>query len=57
MPLEPYCATKSATCACTEPDAGAGGDGGNQKDASSDGSTPTTDGAPTRDASDAATQD
>jgi hypothetical protein len=71
MPLAPYCAPKSATCACTAPDAGAGGDGGNQKDASTDGSTPTTDGstpttdgstpttdgAPARDASDAATQD
>lgn len=63
MPLAPYCAPKSATCGCTEPDAGGGGDGGN-KDASTDGSTPTTDGstpttdgAPARDASDAATQD
>jgi hypothetical protein len=61
MPLEPYCALKSATCACTEPDAGSGGDGGNQTDGSADGaapdggnqtdgSTPTSDGAPTRDA-------
>jgi hypothetical protein len=63
MPLEPYCAPKSATCACTEPDAGAGGDGGNQKDASTDGapttdgSTPTADGAPKGDASDGATTD
>jgi hypothetical protein len=61
MPLEPYCAPKSATCACAEPDAGGGGDGGGQTDGSADGPTPdgskpTTDGASVRDASDAATR-
>jgi hypothetical protein len=56
MPLKAYCAPKSAKCGCTEPDAGGGGDGGNQTDASSDGKAPATDGAPTSDASDAATK-
>jgi hypothetical protein len=52
MPLEPYCAPRNATCACSgPPDAGTPGDGGRP-----DGST-TPDAAPTSDASDGATGD